>query len=68
MGETPHELEQEISRSRTHIDEDLLALRRRAHEEIGRRVRFWARPLTIAGVALAGAFMLGFLLGRAFRS
>ncbi|HZT69429.1 MAG TPA: hypothetical protein VFC10_06740 [Terriglobia bacterium] len=68
MGETPHQLEEEISRARTNLDEDLLALRRRARQDMDRRIHSWLHPFWIAGAALAGALLIGFFLGRAGRS
>lgn len=68
MGETPHELDQEISRTRDHIDQDILALRLRTRREIERRIRTWMHPWLFAGAALATVLTIGFLLHRAVHS
>lgn len=67
MDETPHRIVQEIDEARHHLDEDLMALRRRAEREAGWWLRLLKHPLWMAGAALAGALVLGFLIGRKAR-
>ena len=68
MGETPRQLVQEINRTRDHVGQDLLTLRRRARREFRGVLQLCRHPLWLAGAALAGAAAVGFFLGRAFRS
>ena len=61
MGETPDQIEKQISAERVQLGQNLRELQTRVEQTTDWRVQFAKRPMALLGAAFGGGLLLAFM-------